>query len=321
MTSSFQENHTCRICGNGTHNKVYTAKEMMYGLREEFDYFECGSCGCLQIVDIPEEMAKYYPGDYYSLGKYNGKKFRGFKGGIKKFQYRNSALRKGLFKSLFGIKEYRIFNDLGISKDSKILDVGCGNGRNFLYPLAEVGFTHVLGCDPYLSEAIHYDNGLVIEKADVFDITGSWDVITYHHAFEHLPNPKENLEKIHDLLSEKGVCILRIPTVSSFAWEHYKEYWVQLDAPRHFFLHSKASIELLAEQTGMELMKVLYDSNHFQFMGSEKYLKDIPLSTKKEKGLVASLRRKVAKSKYGRKAKALNKQGRGDQAAFFLRKK
>jgi len=34
-----------------------------------------------------------------------------------------------------------------------------------------------------------------------------------------------------------GWCVIRIPTVSSFAWEHYREQWVQLDAPRHFFLH------------------------------------------------------------------------------------
>ncbi|MEM7185718.1 MAG: class I SAM-dependent methyltransferase [Bacteroidota bacterium] len=265
-------------------------------------------------------MSAYYPESYYSFGKYDGKKFKGWKGGLKRFQYRNSVMGNRLFKSLFGIKEYRVFDGLTVNYSTRILDVGCGNGRNFLYPLAEVGFTHVVGCDPFLNETIVYENGLRIEKTDVFGMEGKWDVITYHHAFEHLPNPKENLARVRDLLNDAGYCILRIPTVSSFAWEHYGEDWVQLDAPRHFFLHSRESIQLLAEAAGMELAKVVYDSTHFQFMGSEKYLKNIPLSAKKEKGLWASLRRKWDKWRYQRKADRLNKANRGDQAAFILRK-
>jgi hypothetical protein len=123
------------------------------------------------------------------------------------------------------------------------------------------------------------------------------------------------------LLSKDGVCVIRIPTVSSLAWEKYKTDWVQLDAPRHFFLHSKRSIEILAERTGFELYKLTYDSTHFQFTGSEKYLKDIPLSAPKPKGLKNSIQRKSNNYKFDQQAKVLNKEGRGDQAAFFLRKK
>jgi len=321
MSNTSSEIYSCRICGNTENNTSYAAREMMYGLREAFSYFQCGNCKCLQIAEYPEDMTIYYPGDYYSFSKYDGKKFKGIKGEIKKFQYKNSVLGSEFFKRLFGIKEYKIFDSLDVHRNTRILDVGCGNGRNFLYPLAEVGFKNLLGCDPFLSESIRYCNGLNIETSDIFDIGGSWDIITYHHAFEHLPNPRENLEKIYDLLAEDGVCILRIPTVSSYAWEHYKVHWVQLDAPRHFFLHSVESIGILADSMNMKLEKVIYDSSHFQFIGSEKYVKDIPLSVTKKKGLWASLKRTITKSIYQRKAHRLNKSGRGDQAAFFLRKK
>jgi SAM-dependent methyltransferase len=321
MSNTFSEKYFCRICGNTEDNTSYEAREMMYGLREMFSYFQCGNCECLQIVKYPEDMTTYYPCGYYSFSKYDGKKFNGPNGEIKKFQYKNSVLGSKLFKRLFGIKEYEILDGLDVHKNTRILDVGCGNGRNFLYPLAEVGFKNLLGCDPFLPESIRYCNGLTIETSDIFDIEGSWDIITYHHAFEHLPNPKENLKKVYDLLAEDGVCILRIPTVSSYAWEHYRTHWVQLDAPRHFFLHSVESIEILAESMNMKLEKMIYDSNHFQFIGSEKYIKDIPLSVTKKKGLWASLKRAITKSNYQRKAHRLNKSGRGDQAAFFLRKK
>jgi len=315
----------CRICGNTENNRSYIAREMMYGLKEEFDYFQCSKCECLQISEFPKDMAAYYPEDYYSFSKYDGKKFRGTKGAIKLKQYEAAALGGSFYQNsfgkIFGKKEYKIFNGLNVSKDSRILDVGCGNGRNFLYPLAEVGFKNLLGCDPYLGETIAYENGLTIKNISVFEVAGSFDIITYHHAFEHLPDPIENLEKVSALLAEGGVCIIRIPTVSSYAWEKYGTDWVQLDAPRHFFLHSNKSMELLAEKTGFDLYKVEHDSTHFQFTGSEKYLKDIPLSEPKQKGLVNSVSRKTQNFKYDRKANQLNKEGRGDQAAYYFRKK
>ena len=317
--------NTCRICGNSETNQTYTAREMMYGLRETFSYFQCAQCGCLQISEFPADMAQYYPSDYYSFEGYDGKKFTGTKGALKKKQYQAAVLGGPVYQNtlgkILGKKEYAILKDLNISKETRILDVGCGNGRNFLYPLAEVGFKNVMGCDPYLKETIQYKNGLTLKKSSVFDLEGPFDIITYHHAFEHLPDPLENLQKVHELLVPNGVCIIRIPTVSSFAWEHYGINWVQLDAPRHFFLHSQKSMQLLADKTHFNLYKVEYDSTHFQFTGSEKYVKDIPLSSPKQRGLSKSVVRKVEHFKFGQKAKSLNKAELGDQAAFYLRKK
>jgi hypothetical protein len=38
----------------------------MYGTRETFSYLACADCGCLQISNIPADLARYYPSDYYS---------------------------------------------------------------------------------------------------------------------------------------------------------------------------------------------------------------------------------------------------------------
>ena len=40
---------------------------MHYGTRESFEYFECGSCGRLQVREIPTNLSKYYLDDYYSF--------------------------------------------------------------------------------------------------------------------------------------------------------------------------------------------------------------------------------------------------------------
>jgi hypothetical protein len=57
----------CAICGNETNNKPFILKEMMFGFRDEFEYFQCSACFCLQIKNIPGSLEKYYPKNYYSF--------------------------------------------------------------------------------------------------------------------------------------------------------------------------------------------------------------------------------------------------------------
>lgn len=297
---------------------------MMFGFRDEFTYFQCNICECLQIAEFPSNISKYYPKNYYSLEKGHELKFKGLRR-----QFRllilsawtfNRTWYHQLLQKLYYPISLKVLKNLNVNINTRILDVGCGNGQKFLFPLAELGFKNLMGCDPFLESNIEYDNGLKISKSTVFDIKGEWDIITYHHVFEHVPDPLDNLRKIFELLSDNGICILRMPTVSSYAWQHYKTNWVQLDAPRHFFLHSIKSIEHLASRSNLTLVKVDYDSTYKQFADSERYIEDQSLRQPRPKGFLNFLRRKMKKYKYQQLAKKMNRDKRGDQAAFFLRK-
>ena len=57
---------SCKAC-YGSDLRIFQAKEMMHGLRHEFDYGECKSCGSIQILQVPINLSDYYPGNYYSL--------------------------------------------------------------------------------------------------------------------------------------------------------------------------------------------------------------------------------------------------------------
>ena len=63
----------CIACGEAANYKEYIFKEMMFGTRDSFTYLECSNCGCLQIKQVPDDLSKYYPDNYYSLtsGKIN----------------------------------------------------------------------------------------------------------------------------------------------------------------------------------------------------------------------------------------------------------
>lgn len=101
---------------------------------------------------------------------------------------------------------------------------------------------------------------------------------------------------------------------SSYAWERYRENWVQLDAPRHLFLHSPGSIELLSQSAGLTLSRIEYDSTEFQFTGSERYARGLRMSDPGWSFSGSEIRL------FQRQARELNAQGSGDQAAFYFTK-
>ncbi len=325
----------CRICDNKDRNTIYKVREMMLGLRDTHNYFECADCGCLQIVEVPENIQDYYPsGDYYSYDEI--KSTKGIKGKLIKNRDRFAATGKGI---LGGIMQQMQPHDklpslqhANVNLDSKILDVGCGAGH-LLHSMKEAGFTNILGIDPFNEADIKYDNGLSIVKNSIHDLpkkssadddnAGDWDLIMFNHSYEHVYDQVEVLEKTWELLKSNGMCMLRIPTVTSWAWRHYSENWVQLDAPRHFFLHSIKSVHMLAEKTGFELEDVIYDSFAFQTWGSEQYKQDIALHEENSYAIdpkKSPFSEEDIKS-YTEHSKVLNKSKAGDQAAFYLKKK
>ncbi len=314
----------CRICGAIDDHRTYTAREMMLGFRDSHRYFECKQCGCLQIETIPADLARYYPADYYSYN--DAEKNQNL---LKKplMKMRDTWAATGhcqighLLHALSPNEKLASLLPLKLEKDTRILDVGCGAGH-LLHSLQGIGFTNLLGIDPFNQQDINYSNGLRIEKRDIFSEQGQWDVVMFHHSFEHLPDQQATLQQAVNILKPGGAILLRVPTVSSFAWQHYGVKWVQLDAPRHLYLHSLKSIELLATQAGLTVENVLYDSNALQFWGSEQYERDVPLRdpqsyavSPKDSGFT-----KQRIHDFGIRARELNNLKQGDQAAFYLRK-
>lgn len=317
----------CNICGNKKANIHFKVKEMMFGLLDEFDYFQCFKCRCLQIAEIPKNLSDYYPKNYYSyelvnenfLNKQPRKFFRDLKNNY-------SIFKKGLFGKLLNCiypnSAYGFLSNITLSKESSILDIGCGNGI-FLYGLKCLGFNNLKGIDPFIKEKIKYKNNLQIFKKSIFQIKEKFDLIILNHSFEHMASPCDVISKISKLLNNNGVCVIRTPTIDSYSWEIYKENWVQLDAPRHLFIHSFSSLKLMTEINGLKISNFNNDSDSFQFWGSEQYLKKISLysSVSFLVNPSKSIFNKCQIKSFEKKAKNLNKNLRGDQAVYYINKK
>lgn len=324
---------SCRICGNSDNNTIHGAREMMFGTREEFDYAECGTCGTLQIVEVPSDLGRYYPPGYFAFDEereieigtdWKRRLASRFAGDY--FLRGRNPVGRMIVKAKPWIKDHfphsLTYAPLKLDFDSRILDFGCGAGR-LLQTLHYFGFRDLAGADAFIERDIAYPTGVNIYKRPLEEIEPSFDLVMLHHAFEHLPAPLDALKQIHRLLGDGKYCLLRIP-VASYAWERYGVNWVQLDPPRHLFLYTEKSLKLLASQAGFEVAEVVYDSGPFQFWGSEQYLKDIPLTDPRsynagEISCTIFTREQIAE--WQREAEELNTLGRGDQACFYLRKR
>ncbi len=319
----------CKICGNGQDNQTYQAREMMFGYRDSFAYLECSRCGCLQIVQSPADVAKYYPHTYHTLSAAHTGPVSLLKRARKRLKCH--ALWTGglLGRAIFGrsypedelLYQLRSLGKAHLSRNSRILDVGSGRGA-VLLELKNAGFERLLGVDPFIQSDIQYPNGLRIRRCLIYDVGGQWDLVMFHHSFEHLPDPLETLRRCSELLPYSGWCLIRLPTVSSYAWKKYRENWVQLDAPRHLFLHSVGSMKVLASKTGFRLEEIVYDSTSFQFWGSEQYVRDIPLMAEGSycKNPAKSIFSPEEIQSFRKEAEALNARNEGDQAIFYLTK-
>lgn len=313
-------NHQCKVCFNTQNNISYIGREMMFGTRDEFPYFKCSVCGCLQIVEIPANLEKYYPTNYYS---YQQKKISSldiitntliqFSLKLKLDKVLPVCYLSSKYKKLCKYKNVWLQNKW-VNSNSSILDVGCGNGA-LLKLLKLYGFKKLKGIDPFLAKDIIDNEGINIYKKEIFDIQESFDFIMLHHSFEHMSDPHQVFSKLSQLITDKGYILIRIPIADGYAWRKYQMDWFQVDAPRHFFLHTVKSINMLAEQSGLIIDSINYDSEHHQLTLSEMYLKNIPLSS------IPHYFKPKNKLFFKRKAELLNKLQDGDQACFILKKK
>lgn len=267
----------CRICG-GARALSLRVREMMFGTREEFLYHQCAHCDCLQIDAIPEDIGRFYPADYYSYDLSTHNSIKRLRRGSRRrlilsapsILSRSMRLFSGS-DALFHLYRHR----LGVGLASRLLDVGSGSGAH-VFELREAGVAQAFGVDPYVSGTIEREGFPVVYKAHLAELHGTYDFITFHHSLEHMPDQKLTLREAARLLSPGGRILIRIPTVSSEAYEQYGADWVGLDAPRHLYLHSHRSLGLLANSVNLVIKKLWCDSNAMQFMGSEQYRKNIP---------------------------------------------
>ena len=319
------ETSKCRICYNETNNKSYFIKEMHYGTCEEFEYIECGNCGCLQIKSYPRDPGKYYPSDYGAHNVANSDRPGKFIGWLRKKKLKHVLNEK---KSLIGFFLNIVIKPgfeqkmlpAGIKRDSSILDVGSGAG-SLILNLRNKGFTDITGTDIFIDKDLIYDDCLRIYKKALNEIEGTFDFIMLNHSFEHMPDQDVVLTNLRRLIKPGKTVMIRIPVKTDYIWNLYGINWGSIDAPRHFYLHTVKSVEIIAARNRFSVGSVIFDSGIFQFYASEQIIRGIPLRSENSYYLnkKSTLFSRSEIKKFQRDADELNKRHQGDGACFYLK--
>lgn len=274
--------NTCKICGKTGIYKTYIAREMMFGTKDEFTYFVCEYCQCMQIDKIPDNLDKYYGEDYYS----------------------------------FKVSTKDIDLEEKIEKGPNILDVGCGSGEYLLALAQERGYRNLFGCDPYISHDIYYGDAIYIKKGTIHEIEGKFEYIVLRDSFEHMDNPNETIKQIKSLLGKNGECHISIPIFPNSAFDTFGVDWFQLDAPRHLFLHSLKSMKYMCNMNNLKVKSIVYNSSDAQFISSYLYTLDIPWVVHSK--VIEDYFTLNDREYFKENAKIVNEKGYGDHALLII---
>lgn len=298
----------CAFCSVESVPKFFEAKERMFGTGGDFNVAECGNCGSIQLLDVPQDLSIFYPNDYYAHQSLVISS--NVKNVLKKLRYRLYRLSSmRLFRPFFG----EWLDIIQPNYDSKIADIGCGNGQ-LLHEMYAAGFTNLHGFDPFIVGDKTINGSLRLYKKEIFQIEDQFDLIMMHHAFEHMDRPGEVLAKAYQLMKKGGCLLIRIPVADAEVWKKERANWVQLDAPRHLFVPTVEGLTTLAKKVGFPKPKVVFDSSGFQFWGTELYKKGVPLIGQRKSKYFS----KLQILKYNKKAQEFNALGKGDQACFYF---
>ncbi|MBM3329603.1 MAG: class I SAM-dependent methyltransferase [Calditrichaeota bacterium] len=144
-----------------------------------------------------------------------------------------------------------------IQPGRRILDVGCGTGE-FLAALS--GDYEVFGLEPdpdaarWARAQYHLDVRAGHLEPEVYP-PDCFDLITFWHALEHIPDPLGALALARQLLKETGYLLIAVPNCSALDARLYGRHWVAYDAPRHLWHFTPDTLPALAARASFHLLR------------------------------------------------------------------
>ena len=226
----------CIICNSETHKFLFT--------KEKVSYVKCKNCGLIFLN--PQTSYKIIK-DLYKDGEAYWR------------DYKHNILNGVDFsKKASNFYIELIQENIFLTKEMKVLDVGCGIGvfLNQIKPFVK----EVKGIDlsEWTSKFSKEKYGIDILVGDILKLNlpkNYFDIITMWQTLEHVKNPKLIIEKIKAILRPDGYIIIGTPSVNClFAkilgrkWNHFHK--------EHLFLFSPKTITMLLTNLNLCIINI-----------------------------------------------------------------
>ncbi len=252
----------CPVCTGDKIEYRLTAQDHTVS-RETFEIWECNGCTARFTMDVPpaEAIGKYYQSTEY-ISHSNTKK------GIINTMYhwvRNFTL----------VSKRRLVRKFTDRHTGVLLDIGAGTGA--FSNVMQKGGWHVTAMEPDETARQNARSQYQLElklPGELYDQpAGHFDAITLWHVLEHVHDLHGYFDTFHRILKDQGTLFIAVPNYTSHDADIYREYWAAYDVPRHLYHFSPQSIDILAEQHGMQVVayKRMWFDSFYVSMLSEQY--------------------------------------------------
>jgi SAM-dependent methyltransferase len=249
----------CPICGREV-KKLKPDRHLNY-------FFQCPNCSGYFAKEKPEIV---YSENYF-------------------VQEPESVKNNGFFSILLNFFLWLRFKKISkflISKNSQVLDYGCGNGKLVSY-LRKKGIL-VDGYDPSpAAVALAKKSGL-----PVFGEVPSkqYDLIMFWHSLEHTDAPLLDFKKLLPRLSPKGKVLIAVPNGDSWEAKSFGRTWFCYDWPYHRIHFNLRSINALLNQGGLRLVSADFLNPEYTFSSLAQTFLNLFLPKNALYGMVAQRR-------------------------------
>lgn len=227
----------CPQCGAETRPALKVA-DVNRGIGDvQFEYLRCSKCGTFFLDNVPANLSRYYPSEYYIIAR------------------SESELARWSTPEQYKIDLVRKFRDAGV-----LIEVGPASG-SFCYLAKQAGFQVMAiemdqRCSEFLADKLKIEVVNSADEAAALDKAPAADVIAMWHVIEHLADPWSMLETAARKLRSRGILVLTTPNPRALQFRLFGKHWVHIDAPRHLWLIPPDVLAARAERLGLRVLFV-----------------------------------------------------------------
>jgi 2-polyprenyl-3-methyl-5-hydroxy-6-metoxy-1,4-benzoquinol methylase len=231
----------CPLCGGPAATAFWTTDRNRAVDDSRFEYRRCETCRTLFLENVPEDLGRWYPDDYYA------------------------------FPSVAQLDEigrdetYKIEAVLPHARRGRLVEIGPGFGvfarRAALAGFEVCGLEMDGGCCEHLHNVVGVEAVQTAAPHEALQGQPPSDVIALWHALEHLPDPGALLEAAARNLRPGGIFVAALPNPAAWQFRVFGRRWPHVDAPRHLHLIPAATLIERGRAHGLEPVALTSDDS------------------------------------------------------------
>jgi 2-polyprenyl-3-methyl-5-hydroxy-6-metoxy-1,4-benzoquinol methylase len=234
-----ENNFICNLCGHKKNFQIFLTWKKKYQL------IECFKCGAI-TPNISHKNEKEFIDSVYNNPNYTKKAFTDI---FKNYEYR---------KKVFGLERYSYcFKRLKLSKNSKVLDLGCGFG--YFLSFLKSKKINCKGIEPQKNIAFFCKESLNIDvtssKIDE-EKNNEFKLITLFDVLEHLKNPVQYFKTIYKKLKIGGYCVIYTPNIRSVSYALMGSDQNTMLPFEHLCFYDQKSIKYLSKKSKFQIYSI-----------------------------------------------------------------